>query len=66
MFDHSSAEDGVITIIDLARKLTLLDENLFQWLVPGLIRDKVTYLIKALPKSQRLQFNPQQESIKEF
>ncbi len=65
VFDHSSAEDGVIAIIDLA-KLTLLDENLFQWLVPGLIRDKVTYLIKALPKSQRLQFNPQQESISEF
>lgn len=65
IFDHESNEDGVVALIDLAT-LSVVNEDKFTWLVPGMIRDKIAYLIKTLPKTIRLQFNPQQDSISEF
>lgn len=65
IFDHDSNEDGVVAAIELAT-LGLIDDDLFAWLVPGMIRDKITYLIKSLPKATRLQFNPVQDSVSEF
>jgi len=65
VFDHDSPEDGVVVFVDLA-KLSLIENEPFAWLVPGMIRDKLAYLIKSLPKSQRVQFNPLQDSITEF
>ncbi|MFN0038988.1 MAG: DUF3418 domain-containing protein, partial [Burkholderiales bacterium] len=35
-----------------------VDENTCEWLVPGLLRDKITYLIKGLPKNLRKNFVP--------
>ena len=65
IFDHSSDEDGLVAIIDLYQ-LSLIENDRLDWLVSGMIRDKVAYLIKALPKSQRLQFNPLQDSVTQF
>lgn len=38
----------------------------FDWLVPGMIREKVTSLIKNLPKDIRSQCMPLQEAVTEF
>lgn len=66
IFDHESNEDGLIALINLD-KLNLIDSSdAFIWLVPGLIREKIAYLIRSLPKNQRILFNPIQESISEF
>lgn len=65
VFDHDSEEDGLVALINLT-ELPLLNKKQFDWLVSGLIRDKITYLIKSLPKATRLQFNPLQETVNEF
>lgn len=65
VFDHDSEEDGLVALINLT-ELPLLNKRQFDWLVSGLIRDKITYLIKSLPKATRLQFNPLQDTINEF
>ncbi|MDD3266365.1 MAG: ATP-dependent RNA helicase HrpA [Burkholderiales bacterium] len=65
VFDHDSEEDGLVALINLT-ELPLLNKKQFDWLVVGLIRDKITYLIKSLPKATRLQFNPLQDTINEF
>lgn len=65
VFDHDSAEDGVVALVDVAT-LPILNIEQFAWLVPGMIREKISYLIKSLPKATRLQFNPLQDSITEF
>lgn len=65
VFDHDDAEDGVVALIELTA-LPVLNIEQFAWLVPGMIREKITYLIKSLPKATRLQFNPLQDSITEF
>jgi ATP-dependent helicase HrpA len=35
-----------------------VDEKACEWLVPGLLRDKVTHLVKSLPKNLRKNFVP--------
>ncbi len=65
IFDHDSNEDGLVALIDL-NKLSIIQSEPFVWLVPGMIRDKLAYLIKSLPKNQRLQLNPQQGFITDF
>ncbi|MEN9946424.1 MAG: ATP-dependent helicase HrpA [Pseudomonadota bacterium] len=65
VFDHLRQDDGVTAIIDLAQ-LALLTEEPFEWLVAGMIREKITWLIKSLPKTLRLQFNPINESVTQF
>ncbi len=49
--------DGVTVIIPL-HQLAQIDPAVFQWLVPGLLRDKVCGLIRSLPKSLRKHFVP--------
>lgn len=65
IFDHENPEDGVIANIDLSQ-LEQIEDKQFEWLVPGIIRDKVSFLIKSLPKTIRLAFNPLNDSITEF
>lgn len=65
IFDHDSNEDGVVASIDISA-LTVINPEVFAWLVPGVIRDKINYLIKALPKSTRVQFNPVSDSVSAF
>ena len=50
-------DDGVTTIIPL-HQLAQVDPAVFQWLVPGLLRDKICGLIRSLPKSLRKHFVP--------
>ncbi len=56
-FRPGDEADGVTLEVPLER-LNALDHGQLQWLVPGLLRDKVVALIKSLPKPQRRAFTP--------
>ncbi|MEO8166503.1 MAG: DUF3418 domain-containing protein, partial [Betaproteobacteria bacterium] len=56
-FDPGHMLDGVTMIVPL-HLLNQLDERRCEWLVPGLLRDKITYLLKGLPKGMRKHFVP--------
>jgi ATP-dependent helicase HrpA len=51
-FEPGHPLDGVTATIPLAL-LNQLDPAQAEWLVPGMIREKVTHLVKALPKTIR-------------
>ncbi|MES9812790.1 MAG: ATP-dependent RNA helicase HrpA [Candidatus Thiodiazotropha sp.] len=56
-FDPGSAQDGLTLIVpqDVLNQIT---EARLQWLVPGLLRERVISLIRGLPKSLRRSFVP--------
>ena len=56
-YDPSSKLDGITVIIPMA-DLNKLDKNIFTWLVPGLIVQRITELLKSLPKALRKNFVP--------
>jgi len=56
-FEPGHAADGVTAIIPLAA-LTQVNAQPFDWLVPGLLKDKLIALIKTLPKQLRRNFVP--------
>ena len=56
-FKPGDEADGVTLSIPLER-LNSLGDGQLQWLVPGLLREKVIALIKSLPKPQRRAFTP--------
>ncbi|MEO8006998.1 MAG: ATP-dependent RNA helicase HrpA, partial [Betaproteobacteria bacterium] len=56
-FDPGHALDGVTMIVPL-HLLNQLDERRCEWLVGGMLRDKITYLLKGLPKGLRKHFVP--------
>ncbi len=56
-FDPTYHADGVSVKVPLAI-LNQLDSNYFEWLVPGMLQEKVVHLIKALPKAVRRNFVP--------
>jgi len=56
-FKPGDAADGVTLVVSLER-LNTLEQGRLQWLVPGLLRDKVIQLIKNLPKPQRRVLTP--------
>jgi ATP-dependent helicase HrpA len=56
-FDPGHELDGVTMIVPL-HLLNQVDERRCEWLVPGLLRDKITYLLKGLPKGLRKHFVP--------
>jgi len=56
-FDPADEKDGVTAQIPLAL-LNQLQEQRFAWLVPGLIRDKIIALMRALPKPIRRKLVP--------
>jgi len=56
-FDPSSEDDGVTLTLPLAL-LNTLNPVQFEWLIPALLRDKITQLIKTLPKNIRKNFVP--------
>lgn len=51
-FEPGHEEDGVTVTLPLAL-LNALDPRPFEWLVPGLLREKITALIQSLPKALR-------------
>jgi len=56
-FQPGSEADGV-TLVCPAAVLNQVTEGRADWLVPGLLRDKVVTLIKGLPKALRRNFVP--------
>ncbi|MEK7323421.1 MAG: ATP-dependent RNA helicase HrpA [Pseudomonadota bacterium] len=56
-FEPGHDADGVTVSVPLAL-LNQLPAARFEWLVPGLLRDKIIALIKSLPKSLRRNFVP--------
>jgi ATP-dependent helicase HrpA len=56
-FEPGHAEDGVSVVVPLGL-LNRVPKHRFDYLVPGLLRDKCIALVKALPKSLRREFVP--------
>jgi ATP-dependent helicase HrpA len=64
-FEPGHPLDGVTATIPLAL-LNQLDSAQAEWLVPGMIREKVTHLVKALPKTIRRVCVPVPEFVTGF
>lgn len=56
-FEPGHEEDGVSVLIQVPQ-LHQVPNYLFEWLVPGLLREKCIALVKALPKQYRKQLVP--------
>jgi ATP-dependent helicase HrpA len=65
IFDPAREDDGVTATLKLSR-INTINSEIFSWLVPGLIREKVSAIIKGLSKEVRLQLNPLSQFITEF
>jgi len=61
-FEPGHADDGVSALIPL-HVLNQLPEEPFEWLVPGLHEQKITALIRSLPKNLRVHFVPVPEAV---
>jgi ATP-dependent helicase HrpA len=61
-FDPGNEDDGVSAVVPL-RMLNQLPEEPFAWLVPGLFDEKVTALVRALPKALRVNFVPVPDAV---
>ena len=64
-FEPGSAEDGVTAVVPLL-SLNSLRSAEFEWLVPGLLRDKCIALLKLLPKPIRRQLVPIPDCVDEM
>lgn len=64
-FEPSHVLDGVTATVPLAL-LNQLNSAQTEWLVPGMLREKLTYLIKALPKTFRRVCVPVPEFVTNF
>ncbi|MEK6594034.1 MAG: ATP-dependent RNA helicase HrpA [Pseudomonadota bacterium] len=64
-FDPGHALDGVTASVPLPL-LNRLEAAPFEWLVPGLIRDKIATAFKALPKPLRRHLAPAAEHVTAF
>jgi ATP-dependent helicase HrpA len=63
-FEPGHENDGVTADIVLAQ-LNQLSSEPFEWLVPGLYEEKLTALIKSLPKSLRKNYVPLPTTVSE-
>jgi ATP-dependent helicase HrpA len=61
-FEPGHAEDGVNVSVPIGL-LNRVPPFRFEWLVPGLLRDKCVALLKLLPKQWRKQFVPVPETV---
>jgi ATP-dependent helicase HrpA len=64
-FDPGHTLDGVTLTVPL-HLLNTLGETPFDWLVPGMLREKVTWAMKALPKGVRKHLFPLPEQVTAF
>lgn len=62
-FEPGHADDGVTAIVPV-HQLNQLNATPFDWLVPGMLEEKLTALVKALPKQLRKHFVPVPETVK--
>ena len=56
-FEPGNEDDGVTAVVPLHTLNQVRPEN-FSWLVPGLLPERVTALIRSLPKALRVHFVP--------
>lgn len=61
-FEPGNAEDGVTVRIP-AQAAGVVPKQTFQWMVPGLLKEKIGALIKALPKELRKQLVPVNDTV---
>jgi ATP-dependent helicase HrpA len=61
-FEPGHEDDGVSALIPL-HVLNQLPDEPFEWLVPGLLDEKVTALVRSLPKNLRVHFVPAPEAV---
>ncbi|MEO8020073.1 MAG: ATP-dependent RNA helicase HrpA, partial [Pseudomonadota bacterium] len=61
-FEPGNEDDGVSALIPL-HVLNQLPAETFEWLVPGLLDEKVTALVRSLPKNLRVHFVPVPEAV---
>lgn len=59
------ADDGVTMAVPLAM-LNQVSANRCEWLVPGMLEDKVTALLKTVPQKHRHRLQPISESVQAF
>ncbi|MGB0450370.1 MAG: ATP-dependent RNA helicase HrpA, partial [Porticoccaceae bacterium] len=64
-FEPNHAEDGVSAVVPLPL-LHQLPRYFFEWLVPGMLRDKCIALVKSLPKQTRRNFVPVPDYVDAF
>jgi len=64
-FEPAHAMDGVTATVPL-HLLNQLEAEPFEWLVPGLIREKVAALFKAMPKGYRRHLVPPTQHVTAF
>ncbi len=64
-FEPGHPMDGVTMNVPLAL-LNQVDEAAIDWLVPGMVREKVAWTMKALPKRVRTQLVPVPEHVTAF
>ena len=65
IFDPGEDADGV-TLYCTTEQLSLLPDWALDWLVPGLLTEKVKVLIRSLPKQLRIACNPAQQTAEIF
>lgn len=63
-FEPGHDEDGVTVIIPV-HQLNQLRQHPFDWLVPGMLEEKVVALLKTLPKQWRKHFVPVPQTAKQ-
>lgn len=61
-FDPGKENDGVTFRLPIGIATTVSKER-FEWLVPGLFREKLTFLLKSLPKSIRKRLVPVSDAV---
>ncbi len=61
-FEPGHPLDGVTATVPL-HLLNQVDERRCEWLVPGLFRDKLSHLLKSLPKGLRKHFVPVPQAV---
>jgi ATP-dependent helicase HrpA len=61
-FEPGSEKDGVTFRLPFEFAATL-SPDIFEWLVPGLLHEKLTFLLKALPKSIRKNLVPISDTV---
>lgn len=64
-FEPGHPDDGVTAVVSEI-DFHQLDLNIMQWLVPGMIREKLNCIFKSLPKNIRTQLFPLTDTVTEF
>ncbi|MEN9706081.1 MAG: hypothetical protein RLZZ393_1960, partial [Pseudomonadota bacterium] len=64
-FEPGHEDDGVTAIVPL-HTLNQLPAEPFGWLVPGLLEEKITALVRSLPKHLRVHFVPVPEYVEKI